>query len=94
VFALVLPGCVPLEYQVTLLESFLFTLPVKGLLDLLLMMVGSVQDLLSDLLHFHHLVNSSEHMVRFPFKVLEEIRHRQGEMSGENDLYSINQLER
>ena len=75
VFALFLPGCIPLEHQITLLESFLFSLPVKSLLDLLLMIVGSVHDLLSDLLYFDHMMNSSEHMVRFSFKVLEEIGH-------------------
>ena len=74
--ASILPGCIPLEYQVTLFEFFLSVLPVKSLLDLLLMIVGSVQDLFSDLLHFHHLMNPSDHMVRFSFKVLEEIHHR------------------
>ena len=89
VFSLFLPGCIPFEHQITLLEFFLFALPVKSLLDLLLMIVSSVQDLISDLLHFHHLMNSPEHMVRFSFIVLEEIGHRHGKLSGENDLYSI-----
>jgi hypothetical protein len=76
VFALFLSGCIPFEHQVILFEFFLSVLPVKSLLDLLLMIVGSVPDLFSDLLHFHHLMNPSEHVVRFSFKVLEEIRHR------------------
>jgi hypothetical protein len=75
-FALFLPGCIPFEHQMTLLEFFLFALPIKSLLDLLLMIVGSVHDLFSDLLHFHHLMNPSEHMVRFSFEVLEEFGHR------------------
>jgi hypothetical protein len=76
VFSLFLPGCIPFEHQITLLEIFLFALSVKSLLDLLLMMVGPVHDLLSDLLYFHHLMNPSDHMIRFSFKVLKEIRHR------------------
>jgi hypothetical protein len=57
------------------------------------MIVSSVQDLLSDLLHLHHLMNSSEHMVGFPLIVLEEIFHSQGKLSGEDDLNPINKLE-
>ena len=92
-FALLLPGCIPFEYQITLLKLFLLAFPVKSLLDLLLMIVSSVQDLFSDLLHLHHMMNSSEHMVRCSLIVLEEIGYRQGKLSGKNDLYSVNQLE-
>jgi hypothetical protein len=63
------------------------------LLDLLLAIVSSVQDLLSDLLHLYHLMNSSEHMVRFSFIFLEEIFHRHGKLSGEDGLDPINKLE-
>ena len=76
VLAPVLSGCIPFEHQITLLESFLSALSVKSLLDLLLMIVGPVHDLLPDLLYFHHLMNPSDHMVRLPFKVLEEFCHR------------------
>jgi hypothetical protein len=93
VFSLFLPGCIPFEYQITLLKLFLLAFPVKILLDLLLMIVSSVQDLFSDLLHFHHLMNYSEHMVGFTLIVLEEIGYRQGKLSGENGLDSVNQLE-
>ena len=72
----VLPGRIPFEHQITLLEFFLSALPVESLLDLLLTMVGRVHDLLPNLLYFHHLINPSNHMVRLSFKVLEEIHHR------------------
>ena len=73
--ASVLPWCIPFEHQITLLKPLLFAFPIKSLLDLLLMIVISVQDLFSDLLYLHHLMNSSEHMVRFCLIVLEEICH-------------------
>jgi hypothetical protein len=92
-FALFLSGCIPFEHQITLLKLFLLVFPVKSLFDLLLVIVSSVQDLFSDLLHLHHLMNSSKHMVRFPLIVLEEICHRQGNLSGEDDLNPINKLE-
>jgi hypothetical protein len=90
VFPLFLLGCIPFEYQITLLKLFLFSFPVKSLLDLLLMIVSSVQHLFSDLLHLHHMMNSSEHMVRFSLIVLEEIGYRQGKLSGEDDLDPVN----
>jgi len=46
---------------------FLSALPVKGLLDPLLMILGPVHDLFPDLLNFHNLMNPSDHMVRLPF---------------------------
>ena len=76
VFSFVLPGCIPFEHQIIQLKSLLFTLSVKSLLDLLLMIVGSVHDLFSDLYHFHHLMDPLEHMVRFSFKILEESCYR------------------
>ena len=93
VFALFLPGCIPLEHQIALLKLFLLVFPVKSLFDLLLAVVSSVQDLFSVLLHLHHLMNSSEQMVGFPLIVLEEIFHRQGKLSGEDGLNPINKLE-
>jgi hypothetical protein len=48
VFSLFLPGCIPLEHQITLLEFLLLVLSVESLFDLLLTIIGSVQDLLSD----------------------------------------------
>jgi hypothetical protein len=93
VFSLLLPGCIPLEHQITLFKFFLLVLSVESLLDLLLTIVSSVQDLLSGLLHLHHLMNSSEHKIRFPFIVMEKIRHGQGKMSGENCFNPINKLE-
>jgi hypothetical protein len=93
VFALFLPGCIPLEHQITLLKFFLLVFPVKSLFDLLLTMTSSVQDLLSDLLHLHHLMNPSEHMIRFPFIILEETCYGQGKLSGEDGPNPINQLE-
>jgi hypothetical protein len=74
-FSLFLPRYIAFEHHITQLKSLPFTLSVKNLLDLLLMIVGSVHDLLFDLLYFNHLMNSFEHMVRFSFKVLEEIGH-------------------
>ena len=76
VFALLLPGCIPLEHQITLSKLFLLVFPVESLVDLLLTIVSSVQDLFSGLLHLHHLMNSSEHKIRFPFIVMEKIYHR------------------
>jgi hypothetical protein len=93
VFALFLSGCIPLEHQITLLKLFLLVFSIKSLLDPLLTIVSSVQDLFSDLLYLHHLMNSSEHMVRFPPIVLEEICHRQGKLGGEDSPNSVNQLE-
>ena len=75
VFSLFLPGCIPFEHQITLPKFFLFAFPVKSLLDLLLMIVGPVHDLFSDFLHSHHLMNPSEHMVRFSLVILEETCH-------------------
>jgi hypothetical protein len=57
VFASVLPGCIPLKHQISHIEFLFSDLPVKGLLDLLLMTVSSVHYLLSGLLHFHQLMN-------------------------------------
>ena len=74
-FALFLPGCIPFEHQITLFEFFLFALLVKSPLVLQLMIVGLIHDLLSDLMHFYHLMNPSDHMIRISFKVLEEIFH-------------------
>ena len=93
VFSLFLSGCIPLEHQITLLKLLLLIFPVKSLLDPLLTIISSVQDLFSDLLHLDHLMNSSEHMVGFPLIVLEEICHRKGKLSGEDGPNPINQLE-
>ena len=93
VFSLFLPGCIPLEHQITLLKLFLLVFPVKILFDPLLVVVSSVQGLFSDLLHLHHLMNSSEHMVRFPFIVLEDVCHRKSKLSGEDGPNTIHKLE-
>jgi hypothetical protein len=76
VLALLLSGRIPLYHQVTRLEFFLLFFLVKSLLDLLLTVVSSVQDLLSDLLCLHHLMNSPEYKIRLPFIVMEKIYHR------------------
>ena len=93
VLSLFLSGCIPLEHQITLLKLFLLAFSVKSLFDLLLTIIGSVQDLFSDLLHFYHLMNPSDRHIGFPFIVMEKICHRQGKLSGENFLNPINQLE-
>jgi hypothetical protein len=76
VLAFILSGCVPLKYQVPDLELLFLDLSVKSLLDLLLMTVTCVPRLFSDLLHFHYLMNSSDHMIWFSLVVLKELRHR------------------
>jgi hypothetical protein len=76
VVAFILFGCIPLKYQVPDLELPFPYLPVKSLLDLLLMTVSCVPRLLSDLLHFHYLMDSSDHMIWFSLVVLKELRHR------------------
>jgi hypothetical protein len=93
VFSLLLPGCIPLEHQITLLKLFLLFFLVKSLFDSLLTIIGSIQDLLPDLMHFHHLMNPSEHMVRLPFIVLEDVCHRKSKLSGEDGPNTINKLE-
>ena len=76
VLAFILSGCIPFKYQVPDFELLFLNPSVKSLLDPLLMIVGSVHDLLPGLLHFHHLMNPSNHMVGLLFKVLEEFCHR------------------
>jgi hypothetical protein len=76
VLAFILSGCVPFKYQIPDLELPFSDLPVKSLFDLLLMTVSCVPHLFSDLLHFHYLMNSSDHMIWFSFVVLKELRHR------------------
>ena len=63
VLSFVLSRCVPLKYQISDLKLLFPDLPVKSLLDLLLMTVSCVPHLFSALLHFHYLMNSSDHMI-------------------------------
>jgi hypothetical protein len=62
-FAFVLPGHIPLKHQISQLEIFLYDLPVKGLLDFLLITASSIHYLLLGLLRFHQLMNFSDHMI-------------------------------
>jgi hypothetical protein len=76
VLSFILSGCIPLKYQIPDLELLFPDLPVKSLLDLLLMTVSCVRHLFSTLLHFHYLMNSSDHMIWFSLIVLKELCHR------------------
>ena len=76
VLAFILSGCIPFKYQVPDLEFLFLDLSVKSLLDLLLMTISCVSHMFSDLLHFHYLMNSSDHMIWFSLVVLKELRHR------------------
>ena len=72
VFASILPRCIPLKHHISQLKFLFSGLPVKGLLDLLLLIMSSVHYLLSGLLHFHQLMNSSNHMIWPSFIILKE----------------------
>jgi hypothetical protein len=76
VLSFILSRCVPLKYQIPDLELIFPDLPVKSLLDLLLMTVSCIPHLFSTLLHFHYLMNSSDHMIWFSLIVLKELFHR------------------
>jgi hypothetical protein len=76
----VLLGHIPFEYQISQLEILLISFLVKGLLDFLLSVMRFVHNMLSFLLHFYHLMNSSDHVIRIFLVVLEELHYRQGEM--------------
>jgi hypothetical protein len=76
VFSFILPGGVPLKYQVPDLELFLPDLPVESLLDFFLVTMGCGPHLLSDLLHLYYLMNPSDHMICFSIIVLKEFCHR------------------
>jgi hypothetical protein len=71
VLAFILSGCIPLKYQILDLEILFPDLPVKSLLDLLLVTVSCVPHLFSALRHFHYLMNSSDHMIWFSLIVLK-----------------------
>jgi hypothetical protein len=68
---LVLFGCIPFEYLISQLEILFIVLPVRGMLDPLLMFMCFVQHLLSSLFHFYQLLYSSDHIIRLPLVVLE-----------------------
>ena len=76
VLAFILSGCISLKYQVPDLKLLFPDLSVKSPFDLLLMTVSCVPHLFSTLLHFHYLMNSSDHMIWFSLVVLKELCHR------------------
>ena len=76
VFAPILPGCIPLKHQISQLDFLLPDLLVKGLLDLLLMIMSSIHYLLSILLDLYQLMNSPDHIIRLPLTLLEEFCYR------------------
>ena len=90
----VLLRSVPLQYQVSYLELLLLGFLVENLLDSLLMILNPFHYLLSDLLDFHQLMNSSDHVVGLFLIVLEEFLYGNGQLRRKDNLFSVYQLER
>jgi len=63
VFDFILSGCIPLKYQIPDIKLLFLDFSVKSLLDLLLMTISCVPHLFSDLLLFHYLMNSFDHII-------------------------------
>ena len=69
--ALVLLRSIPFQYQVSYLELLLLGFLIKNLLDPLLMVLNFDHHLLSGLLDFYELMNSSDHVIGLFLIILE-----------------------
>jgi len=72
------------------MELLLLGFLIKNLLDPLLMVLNSDHYLLSVLLDFYQLMNSSDHIIWLFLIILEEFRYGNGQLRREDDFCSIN----